>query len=61
MDVTYQDYLSSSVIKKISNIALRAKLVVEGFIIGYIKVHIMVFQLNFQNIDHIVLEMKLNI
>ncbi|MBI45468.1 MAG: DUF58 domain-containing protein [Candidatus Marinimicrobia bacterium] len=37
MDVTYQDYLSSSVIKKISNIALRAKLVVEGFIIGLHK------------------------
>ena len=37
MDVTYQDYLSSSVIKKINNIALRAKLVVEGFIIGLHK------------------------
>ena len=37
MDATYQDYLSSSVIKKINNIALRAKLVVEGFIIGLHK------------------------
>ena len=37
MDITYQDYLSSDIIKKISSIALRAKLVVEGFIIGLHK------------------------
>ena len=34
MNQVYQDYLSSSVIRKIDNISLRAKLVVEGFIIG---------------------------
>ena len=34
MNQVYQDYLSSSIIRKIDNISLRAKLVVEGFIIG---------------------------
>ena len=37
MNEIYQDYLSSSIIKKIDNISLRAKLVVEGFIIGLHK------------------------
>ena len=37
MNEVYQDYLSSDIIKKIDNISLRAKLVVEGFIIGLHK------------------------
>ena len=37
MNQVYQDYLSPSIIKKIDNISLRAKLVVEGFIIGLHK------------------------
>ena len=37
MNQEYQKYLSPSVIKKIDNLYLRAKLVVEGFIIGLHK------------------------
>ena len=37
MNTAYQNYLSPSIIKKIDNIFLRAKLVVEGFIIGLHK------------------------
>tara|TARA_Y100000996_G_scaffold109739_1_gene81110 strand:+ start:1325 stop:2224 length:900 start_codon:yes stop_codon:yes gene_type:complete len=37
MNSAYQNYLSPSIIKKIDNIFLRAKLVVEGFIIGLHK------------------------
>ena len=37
MNQAYQDYLSPSIIRKIDNISLRAKLVVEGFIIGLHK------------------------
>ena len=37
MNQIYQDYLSSSIIRKIDNISLRAKLVVEGFIRGLHK------------------------
>ena len=37
MNQEYQKYLSPSVVKKIDNLYLRAKLVVEGFIIGLHK------------------------
>ena len=37
MNQEYQKYLSPSVVKKIDNLSLRAKLVVEGFIIGLHK------------------------
>jgi len=37
MDTSYKEYLSSEVINKIDSISLRAKLVVEGFIIGLHK------------------------
>tara|TARA_Y100000996_G_scaffold397717_1_gene365046 strand:+ start:443 stop:1342 length:900 start_codon:yes stop_codon:yes gene_type:complete len=37
MNQKYHEYLSPSIIKKIDNISLRAKLVVEGFIIGLHK------------------------
>ncbi len=40
MSLANQNYLSPSIIKKIDNLYLRAKLVVEGFIVGFLNINI---------------------
>jgi len=47
MKKEYQEYLNPSFINKIDNLSLRAKLVVEGFIIGMHKSHYHGFSVEF--------------
>ena len=61
MSEIYKKYMDPLTVGKIDNLSLRAKLVVEGLLLVYIKVLIMDLVSNFLSIDLMVLVMKLNL